>query len=134
MQPSPWTLLSAYAGHKSFLDLPKEGVHKTWHFCACSYLEHKPQEERLQPASPCPAKGAIGWCERGCRVAVLGNELDPGSWPDPKGLETPAPSQLTWWHTLQLGPRGPFFFLPALFSVKHLLLRQKAWAGTPLHT
>lgn len=60
---------------------------------------------------------------------MLGNKLDPGSWPDPKGLETLPPSQLTWWHTLQPGPWSPFFlFLPALFSVKHLLLQQEAWA------
>lgn len=64
---------------------------------------------------------------------MLGYKLGPGSWPDPEGLETPLPSQLTWWHTLQLGPRGPFFFLLALFSVKHLLPQQEAWAGTPLH-
>lgn len=91
-------------------------------------MEHKPQEERLQAASPCPAKGVIGWCERGCRVVVLGNKLDPGSWPDPEGLDSPTfPAHMV--AHAAAWPMEPLFFVPACPVLSQALITAAGGLG-----
>lgn len=127
MQPFPWALLSVYAGHKSFLDLPKAGVHKTWHSCACSYLEHKPQEERLQ--QPLPFKGCHGLVWERLWSCCAGEQA--GSWqlPWPWGIRDSPPPQLTRWHTLQPGPRSSFLF-PACPGLSQALITAAGGLGS----
>lgn len=136
MQPAPLTLRSVYAGPKSPLDLSRGGAHQTWHFCACSYLEHKPQKRGCR--QPLPLKRLSSGDERGAAALPSMPGERARSW------------QLAWRRGIRDAPTFPahavartaarptralfFFLLPALFSVKCLLPQQEVWTETPLHT